>query len=98
MPQPPTKVDVENAADALLGFGARNVIIRCGSLGAYVKVSGTEAGAWIPAFFSGADSIKVVDVTGAGNAFLGGLIAGLSLTNDDVISGQWEIMPLLSLK
>jgi len=85
---PPTKVEIERAADVLLSFGARTIIIRSGALGAYVKVSGKETGTWIPAFFSGADSARVVDVTGAGNAFLGGLVAGLSLTNDDVVSAS----------
>ena len=89
---PPTNVEIELAADMLLSFGARTIIIRSGALGAYVKVSGKETGTWIPAYFSGADSARVVDVTGAGNAFLGGLAAGLSLTNDDVVSGQCKII------
>lgn len=45
-------------------------------------------GVWIPAYFGPDDSDHVVDVTGAGNAFLGGLVAGLSLTHDDLVEGE----------
>lgn len=61
------------------------MIIRSGHLGAYVLTA--SHGKWIPAFWESAanepthDS-HVVDVTGAGNAFLGGLSAGLSFTSD----------------
>jgi sugar/nucleoside kinase (ribokinase family) len=81
-------MDIEHAADVFLSFGVRTVIIRSGPLGAYIKESKTHTGTWIPAFFSGTDSLRVIDVTGAGNAFLGGLVAGLSLTNGDVLSGK----------
>jgi sugar/nucleoside kinase (ribokinase family) len=37
---------------------------------------------WIEAYWSTEE--RVVDVTGAGNSFLGGLAAGLVLTNGDV--------------
>lgn len=36
---------------------------------------------WLPAFYD-ADSPKVVDTTGAGNAFLGGFSVGLQTTED----------------
>ncbi|CAE6424154.1 putative protein C16C9,01c [Rhizoctonia solani AG-1 IB] len=66
---------VEQAAARLLSFGV-------GKDG-----SGTEGGIvrgwWIPAYW-GPEDIGVVDVTGAGNAFLGGLSAGLYLTDGDV--------------
>ncbi|KAG1892696.1 Ribokinase-like protein [Suillus subluteus] len=42
-------------------------------------------GQWIDAFWSSTENIdKVVDVTGAGNSFLGGLAAGLSIANGNV--------------
>ncbi|KAG1832922.1 Ribokinase-like protein [Suillus variegatus] len=82
---------VENAASEFLkmGVGKENsgsVIIRSGALGAYVMTS-DKKGRWIDAFWSSAeniDSLTVVDVTGAGNSFLGGLAAGLSITNGNV--------------
>jgi len=78
------------------------IIIRSGELGAYVKDS-EEQGVWIDAFWAIKDVHKVVDVTGrllhgawlshadvsagAGNAFLGGLAAGLSICDDDIRRG-----------
>ncbi|WRT70892.1 uncharacterized protein IL334_007891 [Kwoniella shivajii] len=58
------------------------VIVRCGRLGACVgtKLHGLK---WCPAYFTGQEESKVRDVTGAGNAFLGGYIAGLSLSDGD---------------
>ncbi|WVO18168.1 hypothetical protein L204_105871 [Cryptococcus depauperatus] len=57
------------------------IVIRCGRLGACL---GTKSGGlvWCPAYFDGKLSKRVKDVTGAGNSFLGGFMAGLSLTND----------------
>jgi len=52
-------------------------------MGAYVA-SSTRPGKWIDAYWSEKDPRKVVDVTGAGNAFLGGLAAGLSFSGGDV--------------
>ncbi|OWZ77996.1 pfkB family carbohydrate kinase superfamily [Cryptococcus neoformans Tu401-1] len=67
-----------------VGIGANGqgiVVVRCGRLGACV---GTKEGGlkWCPAYWEGGDVRKVKDVTGAGNSFLGGYVAGLSLTND----------------
>ncbi|WVW80641.1 hypothetical protein I302_102627 [Kwoniella bestiolae CBS 10118] len=59
------------------------MIVRCGRLGACV---GTKEGGlrWCPAYFEGEESkTRVKDVTGAGNSFLGGYCAGLSLSGND---------------
>jgi len=70
-----------------IGVGKGNcgsVIIRSGALGAYV-ITPDIKGRWIDAFWSSAENVdKVVDVTGAGNTFLGGLAAGLFLANRNV--------------
>lgn len=87
IPQPVTAQLVELAAQAFIGFGASSVIVRSGALGAFVKSASMESGVWIPAFFASDASDRVVDVTGAGNAFLGGLIAGLSLSGGDLVEG-----------
>ncbi|ORY28014.1 Ribokinase-like protein [Naematelia encephala] len=58
------------------------VVVRCGKLGSCI---GTRAKGvrWVPAFWVGKENAgRVKDVTGAGNAFLGGYVAGLSLTQD----------------
>lgn len=65
-----------------VGVGAEGkgvVVVRCGAIGACV---GTRAGglAWTPAYWA-TDSDRVRDVTGAGNAFIGGFVAGLKLTH-----------------
>lgn len=85
----PKKWSIEQAADTFLEFGIGNegtgcVLIRCGEMGAYVKSRARE-GMWIDAFWnSQEDSKRIVDVTGAGNSFLGGLAAGLRLNQGDV--------------
>lgn len=65
-----------------IGVGANGegiVVVRCGAIGACV---GTRAGGlvWTPAYWAN-DSDRVRDVTGAGNAFIGGFVAGLKITN-----------------
>ncbi|KAG6812651.1 hypothetical protein H0H92_001601 [Tricholoma furcatifolium] len=86
MPLPPTPLLIEEAADRLLAYGvgvSRSgwVIIRSGALGSYVK-SLNDNGMWVSAFWTADDHERVIDVTGAGNSFLGGLAAGLLLTGD----------------
>ncbi|KZW04333.1 Ribokinase-like protein [Exidia glandulosa HHB12029] len=83
LPSQPTKELVEQAGSILLAKGTRDaVIIRSGAMGAYVLTR--DRSLWVPAFWMPQDAERVVDVTGAGNAFLGGLAAGLHLTDGDV--------------
>ncbi|KAF8639802.1 hypothetical protein AX17_001061 [Amanita inopinata Kibby_2008] len=91
LPLPPSKDTIETAADKFLSYGVGHegsgwVVIRSGAMGAYVK-SRELTGIWIEAFWTPDDSEsgKVVDVTGAGNGFLGGLAAGLLLTKQNMI-------------
>ncbi|KAF8917788.1 Ribokinase-like protein [Mucidula mucida] len=88
LPLPPTKETIEEAAQKFLdigvgGDGEGAVIIRSGELGAYVSTR-SKGGKWMDAYWTASNPEKVVDVTGAGNSFLGGLGAGLSLVDDDV--------------
>ncbi|KAI5120918.1 hypothetical protein M0805_002898 [Coniferiporia weirii] len=88
LPQLATREAIEGACSRFLELGVGpggkgHVVIRSGSLGAYVA-SRDRPGKWIGAFWTEADGGKIVDVTGAGNSFLGGLSAGLSLTQGDV--------------
>ncbi|KZT12947.1 Ribokinase-like protein [Laetiporus sulphureus 93-53] len=89
MPGTPTKSLVEEACKHLLEFGVSRegrgcVVIRSGALGAYVATR-ERKGQWVPAFWTEDDAQRhIVDVTGAGNAFLGGLAAGLHLADGDV--------------
>jgi len=86
IPLPVTQANIEEAAVKFLEYGVGEggeglVVIRSGALGAYVA-SRTTKGHWVEAFWGPNDIHRVVDVTGAGNAFLGGLGAGLRCTQD----------------
>lgn len=73
-----TGIAVENtdqasrAADALLAYGARNVVITMGAQGAFVK--NASVAQLVPAIDAG----SVVETTGAGDAFNGGFAVGLA--------------------
>ncbi|KAH7916744.1 Ribokinase-like protein [Hygrophoropsis aurantiaca] len=91
LPLPVTRAAVEGAAAQFLALGVGEggkgcVIIRSGALGAYVKTRERE-GQWIHAFWT--DLSKVLDVTGAGNSFIGGLAAGLLLAQNDVYQAAY---------
>lgn len=54
------------------------ICIRSGSLGALVGTSQDQA-VWVEAYHTSEKVHRVVDVTGAGNAWLGGFTAGLAM-------------------
>lgn len=86
MPLPITHAKIEAAAAKFLDYGVGkdgqgSVVIRSGALGAY-SVSRATKGRWVEAFWGPNDLHRVIDVTGAGNAFLGGVGAGLKFTQD----------------
>lgn len=62
--------DARQAAEIFLSKGVKNVVITMGKLGVYLKNKKEEA--IIESY-----SVKAVDTTGAGDAFNGGLVAGL---------------------
>ena len=79
------------AASAFLTMctsGLNIVIIRSGNLGAYLHTRNQPSGRWVQAYWCEKDAGKVVDVTGAGDAFLGGLAAGLTLSGGDAYQGM----------
>lgn len=78
----------------------RGVIVRCGALGSCTARRQYRADAylreeiklhWIGAYWTAETTPNfrshIVDVTGGGNAFLGGLAAGMKLTNGDLLEG-----------
>jgi cytidine kinase len=71
-------------ADALLQYGAKVVALRMGADGSLVK-SQEDASCFIPCV----SPAQLVDVTGAGNAYCGGFIVGLSLTRDIERAGHY---------
>ncbi|KAJ7086671.1 Ribokinase-like protein [Mycena epipterygia] len=91
---PPTKKLIEEASHKFLelGVGADGkgcVIIRSGGLGACVATK-DQTPRWVPAFWTSKDEDKIVDVTGAGNSFLGGLAAGLLLEDGDIYEATFH--------
>ncbi|KAH9482620.1 hypothetical protein JR316_0004720 [Psilocybe cubensis] len=85
-PLPASKDIIEKAADDFLDIGIGKdgsgwIVIRSGAMGAYVKCKKNK-GVWVDAFWEATDVEKVIDVTGAGNSFLGGFAAGLVLSED----------------
>lgn len=85
-----TKTTVETACYRFLNLVSssaspkRYIIIRCGPMGSCMASSENPDCQWVEALWQSKDEDKVVDATGAGNAFLGGLAAGLTLTNNNV--------------
>ncbi|KAI0728759.1 Ribokinase-like protein [Fomitopsis betulina] len=84
---PATKPLIEEACRRFMEYGVGPegngaVVIRSGALGAYVATR-KGGGEWIPAFWNVPE--HVVDVTGAGNSFLGGLGAGLALAGGNIV-------------
>ncbi len=64
------------------------LVIRAGDQGCFVKSRSEQK--WLPAYYAPQDNVeasnwvsKVVDTTGAGNAFLGAFTIGLLLSSDD---------------
>ncbi|EEU36857.1 uncharacterized protein NECHADRAFT_81108 [Fusarium vanettenii 77-13-4] len=66
-----------NAGIGREGRGA--IVVRCGEHGCLTMTK--DDALWLPSFYAAASS-KIVDTTGAGNAFLGGLTIGLQTIGD----------------
>ncbi|GJJ07355.1 hypothetical protein Clacol_001556 [Clathrus columnatus] len=89
-----TKSSVEAACHRFIELGntvepsksslTRYVIIRCGSMGACMASSTSSSCIWVEAFWQSSDRDMIKDVTGAGNAFLGGLAAEIATSQENV--------------
>ncbi len=64
--------NIENACDVLLAKGVKNIVVTKGEAGVFLKNNATSLN--LKPF-----KTKVIDVTGAGDSFLAGLIYGLSI-------------------
>ena len=65
------KKDPDEISDVFFRNGVKNVIIKMGSKGAYLRKSGEEKGTLYPSY----KGIKAVDTTGAGDSFCSGFLA-----------------------
>lgn len=89
---PPSRSDVVRAAEVFhqlvleTGKSAPTVIVRAGEMGSYTLSEQWEG--WVPAYWRKEEQERVVDSTGGGNAFLGGLCAGLLLSEGDFRIGR----------
>ena len=61
------------------------IIVRAGRLGSYTL--STKCSGWVPPYFNTHEQERVVDPTGGGNGFLGGLCAGLLISEGDMKEG-----------
>lgn len=77
--EPQTKGELEALVDTHYQF-APVVVIRCGSLGSFVRTPDLRK--WYPAYFTSDQQHRVVDPSGAGNAFTGGLGEALAQNLD----------------
>ena len=75
--------DAKRVGDALLAKGAKNVLVTLGERGALLHNS--KSSIEIPAFQAG----PVVETTGAGDAFVGGLAAAIARGSDPVEAARF---------
>lgn len=79
----------ELAASGIGPKGEGVIVVRSGKQGCYIAHSSKDkSNCWLPAYHT--DQTKVIDPTGGGNGFLGGLSVGLVRTGFDVIeAARW---------
>lgn len=76
LPEPVTRAEIENLCTHF-AF-AKALVMRCGAMGSYLSINGT--GKWYVPYHE--SPAKVVDPTGAGNAFCGALALALGMNLD----------------
>ncbi|KAI9492466.1 Ribokinase-like protein [Zychaea mexicana] len=76
-------LDPETCAQRLYYATQTNIVIRAGKQGAVVVTDNVLE--WVPAYWKEQDSDKIQDVTGAGNAFCGGMCIGWVASNGNAV-------------
>lgn len=80
-PHPPNTWEM---AEILASYGCSVVVIKRGAAGQHIWDRSGGRRWHVPAY-----PVRVVDVTGAGDAYCGGFLAGLSQTGDPLEAGLW---------
>ena len=84
------EVTAEEAAEMLHGWGARIVVVKLGPQGVLVREENGRITQLPP--YHRPDSQQVVDVTGAGDAFCGGFMAGLAQTHNAITAANMGLV------
>lgn len=64
--------DIDKIADVFFDKGVKQVVIKIGSKGCYMRETPSSTGVIIPSY-----NVKAIDTTGAGDSFSAGFITGL---------------------
>lgn len=79
------RTDPEEIADVFMSKGAKNVVIKMGKTGSYLRMQGEEKGRIFPSL----KGVKAVDTTGAGDSFCSGFLAAYARGNDPVYCSEF---------
>lgn len=85
------ETDLWEAAEILAGWGSPVVIIKYGAQGVLIYERENGRKTHLPAFHSPGDG-RIVDITGAGDAFCGGFLAGLATGKDTVQAAEMGLV------
>lgn len=80
-------VDLEEAAERLCRWGAPLVVVKMGDQGVLVQEGRDGRRTHLPAYHPPGDP-RVIDVTGAGDAFCGGVMVGLARSGDPLLAAR----------
>jgi sugar/nucleoside kinase (ribokinase family) len=85
------EIDLGEAAETLAGWGAPIVVIKHGREGVLIYERDNRRKTHLPAYHPQGDG-RIVDVTGAGDAFCGGFLVGLNQSGDPVQAAQMGLV------
>lgn len=79
------RTDPDEIADVFMSKGAKNVVIKMGKTGSYLRLEGEEKGRIFPSL----KGVKAVDTTGAGDSFCSGFLAAFARGEDPVFCSEF---------
>ena len=75
----------DDISTVFMNKGAKNVVIKMGKKGSYLRLAGEDKGRLFPTL----EGVKVVDTTGAGDSFCSGFLAAYARGMDPVYCSQF---------